>query len=88
MACWTVGYAFFAPRVLHFSAFLVFNCADNNRASIVLSAFVEAAHIHGLPERIRSDHGGENIEVWRFMVQQHGSASSVITGSSTHNERI
>jgi AcrR family transcriptional regulator len=63
-------------------------CADNNRASTVLSAFVEAAHIHGLPERIRSDHGGENIEVWRFMVEQHGSASSVITGSSTHNERI
>lgn len=63
-------------------------CADNNRASTVLSEFVEAAHIHGLPERIRSDHGGENIEVWRFMVEQHGSASSVLTGSSTHNERI
>ena len=31
-------------------------CADNNRASTVLSAFVEAAHIHGLPERIRVNH--------------------------------
>ena len=37
---------------------------------------------------IRSDHGRKNIEVWRFVVEQHGSASSVIPGSSTHNERI
>ena len=63
-------------------------CADNNRASTVLSSFVEAAHVHGLPEHVRTDHGGENIEVWRFMVDQHSSASSVIAGSSTHNERI
>ena len=68
--------------------FVFLKCADNNRASTVLSAFVEAAHIHGLPERVRTDHGGENIEVWRFIVDQHGSASSVIAGSSTHNERI
>ena len=63
-------------------------CADNNRASTVLSAFVSAVYIHGLPERIRSDLGGENVDVWRFMVEQHGSATAVITGSSTHNERI
>ena len=38
-------------------------CADNNRTSIVLSLFVEAAHIHGLPEHVHTDHGGENVEV-------------------------
>ena len=43
---------------------------------------------YGLPERVWSDLGGENVEVWRFMIEQHSSESSVITGSSTHNERI
>lgn len=28
------------------------------------------------------------MAVWRFMIEQHGTVSSVITGSSTHNERI
>ena len=51
-------------------------------------AFNEAVDEYGLPERVRSDLGGENIEVWRFMIEQHSSESSVITGSSTHNERI
>ena len=63
-------------------------CADNNRSPTVLPAFTEAVYVYGLPERIRSDLGEENVAVWRFMVEQHGSTSSVITGSSAHNERI
>ena len=31
---------------------------------------------------------GENIEVWRTMMNIHNSHACVITGSSTHNERI
>jgi len=62
-------------------------CADNNRASTVLSAFAGAIHTHGLLNRIRSDLGGENVDVWRYMIEQHSSYSVVITGSSTH-ERI
>ena len=62
--------------------------ADNNRASTVLSAFMDAVYIHGLPECIRTDLGRENIEVWRLMVEEHNSTAAVITGSSTHNERI
>ena len=53
-----------------------------------LSLFVSAVRSYGLPEKVRSDLGGENVDVWRYMVEQHGSSSSVITGSSTHNERI
>ena len=35
------------------------------------------------------DHGGENVDVWRCMVAFHnGDVSSVITGSSVHNERV
>ena len=55
-------------------------CADN-RGSTVLSSFIAAVQVHGLPERIRTDLGGENVSVWRYM-------AAVITGSSTHNERI
>ena len=63
-------------------------CANNNRTLTVLSAYSVAVQIHGLPNRVRSDLGGENVEVWRYMVEQHSSSEAVITGSSTHNERI
>ena len=38
--------------------------ADNNRASTVLSSFSAAVQ----PERIRTDLGGENVNIWRYMV--------------------
>ena len=38
-------------------------------------------HNLGLPDRVRSDHGGENIRVWQYY-------TAVITGSSVHNERV
>ena len=63
-------------------------CSNNNRASTVLAAFTAAVEIHGLPERIRTDLGGENVGIWRYMVEQHNTERAVITGSSTHNERI
>ena len=44
--------------------------------------------MHGLPNQIRSDLGGENVDVWRSMVEQHSTMACVITGSSTHNQRI
>ena len=62
--------------------------SSNNRASTVLDCFVEAAEEHGLPNKVRTDLGGENVEVWRYMVEQHSSCSAVISGSSTNNERI
>ena len=61
-------------------------CSDDNRASTALEPFLGAAY--GLPSQVRSDIGGENVEVWRYLVEQHASDSAVITGSSTHNERI
>ena len=65
-------------------------CSDNNRASTVLSEFISAVHVHGLPECIRTDQGGGggNIGVWRYMAEQHGTTAAVITGSLAHNERI
>ena len=64
------------------------HCSNNNRAETVKSAFFLATQDYGLPEKVRSDLGGENMEVWRFMIEQHGSTTAIITGSSTHNERI
>ena len=43
---------------------------------------------YGPPKKVRTDHGGENIDVWRHMIHEHSSERCVITGSSTHNERI
>lgn len=63
-------------------------CSDNNRTSTVFTAFEEAVAAYGLPSRVRSDLGGENVDVWRHMIEQHRSESAVITGSSTHNEQI
>lgn len=45
-------------------------CADNYRPSTGLSEFINAIHVHGLPERVCTDLGGENVEGWRNMVEQ------------------
>ena len=74
-----------------FSRTIVYlKCCDNNRATSVLFAFNEAVRNHGLPSKVRSDKGGENVAVWQYMnmIEQHNSESVVITGSSTHNERV
>ena len=64
------------------------DCSDNNRATTVLRCFTKAIDNYGLPTKIRTDLGGENIEVWRYLIEQHANDSAVITGSSTHNEQI
>lgn len=72
----------FSPTVIYLK------CADNNRSSTVLDFFQAGVYQFGLPNTIRSDHGGENVGVWRYMILTHnGDYSSVITGSSVHNER-
>ena len=64
-------------------------CTDNNKSETVLQQFQSGVDKFGLPLQVRSDHGGENIEVWRYMiVAYNGDTSHVITGSSTHNERL
>lgn len=57
-------------------------------AVTVLHAFMEAITNYGVPEKVRSDLGGENIEVWKYMIEQHRSDREIVVGSSTHNERI
>ena len=65
------------------------SCSTNNLADTVVAHFSKAAANFGLPDKVRSDKGGENVNVWRYMLYYHHYVSScVITGSSTHNERI
>ncbi|XP_041827246.1 uncharacterized protein LOC121644788 [Melanotaenia boesemani] len=64
-------------------------CLNNNRASSVLGLFRTGIQCFGLPLRVRCDHGMENTEVARYMLERRGlNRGSVITGRSVHNQRI
>lgn len=73
-----------------FSRLVVFlNCVDNNKADTILRCFMEGVKNYGIPERVRSDKGLENISVADFMIAQKGTGRrSMITGPSVHNQRI
>ena len=48
-------------------------CSTNNQAVTALSAFNEGVAVFGVPDKVRTDHGGENIELWRYMIISHGN---------------
>ncbi|XP_041823363.1 uncharacterized protein LOC121629368 isoform X1 [Melanotaenia boesemani] len=73
-----------------FSRLIVYlNAATNNKATTVFDGFLSAVRQYGIPSRVRSDKGGENVKVAHFMVQTMGeNRNSHITGRSVHNQRI
>ena len=73
----------FSRRVVYLHA------SDNNRADTVGNLFRAAVSECGWPSRVRSDKGGENIEVARMMVSVRGTGRrSHLVGSSVHNQRV
>lgn len=64
-------------------------CRTNNMADTVLNCFVDAIQRWGLPSRVRSDRGGENVDVVWYMINRRGSGrGSALVGRSVHNQRI
>jgi hypothetical protein len=73
-----------------FSRMIVYlKCSNNNRSQTVFDLFAHAVERFGLPSRVRSDYGSENYLVARHMILRRGvHRGSMLTGSSTHNQRI
>lgn len=64
-------------------------CTKNNFASTLLDLFKGGVRRCGLSSQTRSDHGLENVEVARFMMEQRGlGRGSMLTGRSVHNVRV
>ena len=65
------------------------HCGTDNRSATVLNLFVHGCIRYGLPSRVRTDHGGENVKIALFMNLVRGlDRSSHISGQSVHNQRI
>ena len=52
----------------------------------VLQGFVTATLTYSLPQKLRTDMGGENVDAWHYMIQQNGNERCVIMGSSVHKK--
>ena len=61
--------------------------SNNNLSTTVFGHFQTAVARFGLPARVRTDHGGENVLVWQHMAAANGP-DSVIVGSSVRNQRV
>lgn len=64
-------------------------CSNNNTAETVFDCFRDAVLNYGLPHRVRSDRGGENVRVAEYMLAHpERGPGAFITGRSVHNSRI
>ena len=54
-----------------------------------MKLFERAVSDLGIPSRIRTDKGGENVMIWEYMENERGpNRESYLAASSVHNQRI
>ena len=64
------------------------HCSSNNNSTTELRLFVGVVQKYGMPLKVRSDHVGENVLVWTYMMEKHLNRNAVVLGNSVHNQRI
>lgn len=67
------------------------SCANSNSSMTMFTAFAKGLMEYGLPQKVRSDKGGENSMVCSFMMNhplRGPERGAFITGRSVHNQRI
>lgn len=72
-----------------FSRLPVTLVCTNNKSETQLSCFVNSVSEYGLPSRVRTDKGLENVRIPDYGIEKRGTdRGSIISGRSTHNQQI
>ena len=73
-----------------FSRLIVYlRCSTNNKSNTVKNLFLSVTEQYQWQSRVRTDLGGENVEVWQLMEEERGpNRGSYIAASSVHNQCI
>ena len=64
-------------------------CSSNNRLDAGLDCFVKATQEYGMPSRVRTDRGGENVSVGGYIEEVRGQGRcSYLAVHKTQIERL
>lgn len=83
--------AIFGGIDVYSRAIVYLSCQINNRADTALCEFQGTVEKFGLPSRVRTHKGVEDVDIARYMLSHPARGEgrgSHITGKSVHNQRI